>query len=66
MDRILDEPALLLSQSLPAIAGKRLTLSFEPASESDRQVIESYLPEIPEGQELAPNDLPTSRSRLFN
>jgi len=60
MDRILDEPALNLSQSLPAIAGKRLTLSFEPASDSDRQVIESYLPEIPEGQELDPNDLPTS------
>ncbi len=33
---------------------------FEPATESDRQVIESYLPEIPEGQELDPNDLPTS------
>ncbi|RKZ84914.1 MAG: hypothetical protein DRR16_13395 [Candidatus Parabeggiatoa sp. nov. 3] len=60
MDRILDEPALNLSQSLPAIAGKRLTLSFEPASDSDRQVIESYLPEVPDGQELDPNDLPTS------
>ncbi len=66
MDRILDEPALNLSISLPAIAGKRLTLSFEPAADSDRQVIESYLPEMPEGQELDPNDLPTSRSRLFN
>ncbi len=60
MDRILEEPALNLSQSLPAIAGKRLTFSFEPATDSDRQVIESYLPEIPEGQELDPNDLPTS------
>jgi hypothetical protein len=59
-DRILDNPALTLSQSLPKLAGKRLTLSFEPASESDRQVIESYLPNIPEGQELDPNDLPTS------
>jgi len=39
MDRILDEPALNLSQSLPDIAGKRLTLSFEPATDSDRQVI---------------------------
>jgi len=60
MDRILDEPALNLSQSLPEIAGKRLTLSFEPASDADRQVIESYLPEIPEGQQLDPTDLPTS------
>jgi len=60
MDRILDEPALNLSQSLPDIAGKRLTLSFEPATDSDRQVIESYLPDIPEGQELDLNDLPTS------
>jgi hypothetical protein len=60
MDRILDEPALNLSQSLPELAGKRLTLSFEPASDGDRQVIESYLPEIPEGQQLDLNDLPTS------
>jgi hypothetical protein len=60
MDRILEEPALNLNQSLPELAGKRLTLSFEPASESDRQVIESYLPEVPEGQELDPNNLPTS------
>lgn len=27
---------------------------------SDRQVIENYLPEIPEGQEFDPNDLSTS------
>jgi transglutaminase-like putative cysteine protease len=60
MDRILDEPALNLSHSLPELAGKRLTLSFEPATDSDRQVIESYLPEIPEGQQLDLNDLPTS------
>ncbi|HEC84070.1 MAG TPA: hypothetical protein ENI48_02355 [Thioploca sp.] len=33
------------------VAGKRLTLSFEPASSSSRQVIESYLPEVPEGQQ---------------
>ena len=42
------------------MAGKRLTLSFSPAWASDRKVIESYLPEVPEGQELDPNDLPTS------
>ena len=59
-DRILDNPALSLTKSLPELAGKRLTLSFEPATDSDRQVIESYLPEVPEGQELDPNDLPTS------
>jgi hypothetical protein len=59
-DRILDNPTLSLNQSLPELAGKRLTLSFEPATNSDRQVIESYLPEVAEGQELDPNDLPTS------
>jgi hypothetical protein len=59
-DRILDNPTLSLNQSLPELAGKRLTLSFEPATDSDRQVIESYLPEVAEGQELDPNDLPTS------
>jgi hypothetical protein len=39
-DRILDNPTLSLNQSLPELAGKRLTLSFEPATDSDRQVIE--------------------------
>ena len=59
-DRVLDNPAFTLTESLPNLAGKRLTLSFEPASDSDRQLIESYLPDLPEGQELDPNDLPTS------
>lgn len=31
-----DNPALTLTRSLPSLAGKRLTLSFEPVSESDR------------------------------
>jgi hypothetical protein len=60
MDRMLENPVFSLKRSLPDLAGKRLTLSFEPASEADRQVIESYLPEVPEGEELDPNDLPSS------
>jgi hypothetical protein len=60
MDRMLENPVFSLKKSLPELAGKRLTLSFEPASEADRQVIESYLPEVPEGEELDPNDLPSS------
>jgi hypothetical protein len=60
MDRMLENPVFSLKKSLPDLAGKRLTLSFEPASDADRQVIESYLPEVPEGEELDPNDLPSS------
>jgi len=59
-DRVLDNPQFTFSRSLPALAGKRLTLSFTPATEADRQVIESYLPEVPPDGQLDPATLPTS------
>jgi hypothetical protein len=54
------DPVLSFQDSLPNLAGKRMTLSFEPASDADRQLIESYLPKVPEGQEFDQASLPTS------
>ena len=34
-------------------------MSFEPATDADRQLIESYLPNVPEGQEFDPASLPS-------
>ncbi len=54
------DPVLSFQDTLPNLANKRITLSFEPATDADRQVIESYLPKVPEGQELDPASLPSS------
>lgn len=54
------DPVIAFQDSLPNLAGKRITLSFAPATDADRRLIESYLPEVPEGQELDPTSLPTS------
>jgi hypothetical protein len=43
--------------SLPAIAGKRVTLSYIPATSADEAVIESY---IPTGSSITISSLPTS------
>lgn len=53
-------PLINYKESLPNLAGKRLTLSFEPASNSDRELLESYLPNATEGQEIDLTKLPTS------
>ena len=42
------------------LAGKKLALSFRPSTEDDEAIILSYIPEVPEGEELDPADLPTS------
>lgn len=42
------------------LAGKRLALSFRPATQADEDTIASYLPEPPEGGEIDPSDLPDS------
>jgi len=55
-----DNPEFSYRSSLPALAGKRLTFSFSPASEADQQFIESFIPEVQAGEELNPADLPTS------
>ncbi|MCP4695363.1 MAG: hypothetical protein GY862_00740, partial [Gammaproteobacteria bacterium] len=58
--RIMNNPAFSFEESLPNLAGKRITLSFEPASDADRQIIESYLPAVPDGGGLDPASLPSS------
>lgn len=61
LDRLSDVPIFHLTQSLPALAGKKITLSFTPASQADATLLGSYLPTPPaDGRPLDPNTLPTS------
>ena len=53
-------PVINYKESLPNLAGKRLTLSFEPYSNADRKLLESYLPNVTDGQEVDLTKLPTS------
>lgn len=59
-DRQLNNPLFALRQSLPSMAGKRLTLSFEPATDADRQLIESRLPAPDDNGDIDPSQLPDS------
>ncbi|MBU1213706.1 MAG: hypothetical protein KKA63_00560, partial [Gammaproteobacteria bacterium] len=43
MDRAMGSPTISLKQSLPSLAGKKITLSFAPATPSDANLIASYL-----------------------
>jgi hypothetical protein len=54
------DPIISFQDSLPNLANKRITLSFKPATDADQRLIESYLPTVPEGEELDPTTLPTS------
>jgi transglutaminase-like putative cysteine protease len=42
LDRALDSPTISLQQSLPSLAGKKITLSFAPATQADADLIASY------------------------
>jgi hypothetical protein len=49
------------SATLPELAGKKITLSYSPATPEDEAVIESYLPEPHEdGTPIDPSELPSS------
>jgi len=50
-----------ITKSLPEIAGKKITLSYSPATQMDENIINSYLPE-PHADEtpIDPSELPTS------
>lgn len=49
------------TSSLPALAGKKLTLSYSPASQADEDLISSYLPEPhQDGTPITPEELPGS------
>ncbi|MEK6697665.1 MAG: transglutaminase domain-containing protein [Nitrospirota bacterium] len=52
---------LFYSASLPELAGKKITLSFSPATANDQAVIESFLPQPhPDGTPIQPSELPSS------
>jgi hypothetical protein len=60
LDQELGTP-LNISKSLPEIAGKKITLSYVPATQADENVINSYLPEPHEdGTPITPEELPSS------
>jgi hypothetical protein len=50
-----------ITKSLPELAGKKITLSYAPATAQDEAVINSYLPKPhPDGTPIQPNELPSS------
>jgi len=50
-----------LSQSTPTLAGKKITLSFIPATQADIDLLNSYLPKPhTDGTPIQPSELPTS------
>lgn len=54
-----NEPFIKLNEPTVKLAGKKLALSFRPATEDDQEIIESYLPEPdPETGEIDPAALP--------
>ena len=55
--------ALDVTKSLPELAGKKITLSYSPATQDDEDVINSYLPEPhADGTPIDPSELPSSLS----
>jgi len=52
---------ITFEQSLPALAGKKLAVSFKPASQADEDLINSYIPEPnPETGQIDPSLLPNT------
>jgi hypothetical protein len=61
LDRAMDTPLISLNQSLPSLAGKKITLSFAPATQADANLVASYLPAPnANGTPILPSQLPTS------
>jgi len=57
-NRVLNKSLFSFTASLPELAGKKITLLFEPASDADRAVIQSFLPTPPPGQPIDLAQLP--------
>ena len=50
-----------ITKSLPELAGKKITLSYSPATSADQAVISSYLPQPhSDGTPIQPSELPSS------
>lgn len=59
-DEIIGTP-INITKSLPELAGKKITLSYSPATQADENVINSYLPKPhADGTPIQPNELPSS------
>ena len=59
-DEIIGTP-INITKSLPELAGKKITLSYSPATPQDEAVINSYLPKPhADGTPIQPNELPSS------
>ncbi len=60
-ERTVDNPTWSFRQSLPQLAGKKLTISFKPSTKADADLIASYLPQPPaDGSPIDPRDFPSS------
>ncbi len=60
-DRAFDNPFISYTQSTPSLAGKKITLSFSPASQADQTTINSFLPQPhADGSPIQPSELPQS------
>jgi hypothetical protein len=58
--RNIDNPTFSYQQSLPSLAGKKVTLSFTPSTQADADLIASYLPQPnANGTPINPNQFPT-------
>ncbi len=49
-----------ITKSLPELAGKKITLSYSPATQADEDVINSYIPDPGPDGTIDPSELPTS------
>ncbi len=59
LDRALDSPVLSFDRSLPSITGKKITLSFVPLTQTDADLIRSYLPALhADGSPIQMSELP--------
>lgn len=55
------DTSLNITKSLPELAGKKITLSYSPATPQDEAVINSYLPKPhADGTPIQPSELPSS------
>jgi len=59
-DRAYDNPFITFVRSTPSLAGKKITLSFLPATQTDQATISSFLPQHADGTPVLLSELPSS------
>ena len=61
LEQALESPSMEFSESTPKLAGKRMTFSFSPATQADRDTINSFLPRPhADGSSIELSELPQS------